>query len=71
MSQLTDLLAESERLCAACQLERQRLCAAYDMPLTVAPLEQPTAAWVAAREETERRLGVRLVKFFSHKEMIR
>ena len=33
---------------------------------TVAPLEAPSAAYVAARDIEQRRLGVRLWKYFTH-----
>lgn len=68
-SHLNDLLATNARLCAACQLERDRLRVAYAMP-TCEPYEQPSPAFVAARDRAERRLGVKLWKYFMSKEMI-
>lgn len=69
-SEFDALIEENRRLRVAVRQARIDLAAAYgeildDEPVvTVAPLETPPAAWAAARDEQEQRLGVRLWKFF-------
>lgn len=47
MSYLADLLATNARLCAACQLERQRLRAAYGGTAMTRPLWSNDKIWAA------------------------
>lgn len=67
------LIARNVLLRAACAQARHELAAAYgDTPTrtvaTCEPLEQPSAAFVAARDAAEARTGVRVWKHFMDRE---
>lgn len=66
MSEHDKLIADNARLRAIVRAEVALTAAAYglELPPTTPPVEVPPAQWVAARDEEDQRLGVRLFKFF-------
>jgi hypothetical protein len=67
MSAFTDLITTNARLLAANRLAAKRLVESYgwNTPRLVPPREQPSAAWLAARDEAETLAGVRVRRHFT------
>lgn len=60
------LIAINAAARAACQAARLSLAEAYaPTKRNVAPLEQPSAGWLAGRDEAERVCGCRVRRFYS------